>query len=455
MENIGMEFRNLYITIKQNPYIMKYTYKVHLNKHLTILFIMVSLAMNFTHLRAVSIQSADSLEFISVRGFIISSEDQEPVVFASVFMDSLNIGTVSNSEGIFLFKVPVPYKHLPIVVSSLGFKKKHIYLSDLAGKLNTIILEPAIIPIEEVTIKRIDPLALVELAVKNIPVNYSQDPVAMTGFYREAIKKNRNYISVGEAVLDIYKASYKKLSDLDRIQINKGRKSQNIHKHDTIIMKFQGGPLLISSLDMVKNPGIILSREDFQFYNYTLNGIVDVGGRDTYLVRFSSKKSSPDHTHEGNIYIDIETYAIVNLEIEVSDDKMEEATEVLIRKKPAGFDIRLQDAKYLVTYRMIENIWYISYVRVELSFRCKWKKKLFASSFMIVSEAVITDMDPADVIKPRARESLKKTSIFSEEVSNFEDPGYWGASNVIEPESSIQEAISKINRKLNKKDQRK
>ncbi len=72
---------------------------------------------------------------------------------------------------------------------------------------------------------------------------------------------------------------------------------------------------------------------------------------------------------------------------------------------------------------------------------------------MIVSEAVITDMDSANVIKPRARESLKKTSIFSEEVSNFEDPDYWGASNIIEPESSIQEAINKISKKLNKKEQ--
>lgn len=416
--------------------------------------VIVSLAMNFTHLQAVSIQSADSLKFVSVRGYIISSEDQEPVVFASVFMDSLNIGTVSNSEGRFLFKVPLTYKHLPIVVSSLGYKKKYIYLSDIREGQNKIELEPAIIPIEEVTIKRIDPLVLMDLAVQNIALNYSKDPVAMTGFYREAIKKNRNYISVGEAVLDIYKASYKKLSDLDRVQIHKGRKSQNINKSDTIFMKFQGGPLLISSLDLVKNPGIILSKEEFQFYNYTLNGIVDIGGREAYLVWFSPKKNSPYHTHEGNIYIDIESYAIVNLELEVSKDKTGEATKALVKKKPLGFDIRLQDAKYLVSYRMIGNIWYVNYARVELTFRCKWPKKLFASNFMIVSEAVITDMDPANVIKPRARESLKKTSIFSEEVSNFEDPDYWGASNVIEPESSIQEAIAKINKKLTKKQQR-
>ena len=432
---------------------MKYIYKVHLNRYLATLIVMVSLAMNFTYVRAVGIQYADSLEYISVQGYIINLQDQEPVVFASVFMDGLTIGTVSNSEGRFLFKIPVPYKHLPIVISSLGYKKKYIYLSELTDELNKIVLETALIPIKEVTIKRIDPLTLMELALRNIAVNYSQDPVTMTGFYREAIKKNRNYISVGEAVLDIYKASYKKLSDFDRVQIHKGRKSQNIHKNDTVIMKFQGGANLISSLDFVKNPGIILSPEEFQFYNYTLNGIVDVGGRETYLVRFSPKKFNPYHTHEGNIYIDIETYAIVNLEIEVSEDKKEEATEVLIRKKPVGFDIRLQDAKYLVSYRMIGNTWYVNYARVELSFRCKWSKRLFASNFMIVSEAVITDMDSANVIKPRARESLKKTSIFSEEVSNFEDPDYWGASNIIEPESSIQEAINKISKKLNKKEQ--
>ncbi len=423
-------------------------------KHSVFIFVMLCLAMNFSHLRAASIQSADSLEFISVRGFIISSENQEPVVFASVFMDSLNIGTVSNSEGKFLFKVPLPYRHLPIVVSSLGFKKKYLYLSDLTDELNSIILEPAIIPIEEVTIKRIDPLNLMNLMVRNINVNYPHTPVTMTGFYREAIKKNRNYISVGEAVLDIYKASYRRLNDLDRIQIHKGRKSQNIHKNDTILMKFQGGPLLTSTLDLVKNPGVILSRDEFQFYDYTLDGIVDVGGRETYLVHFSPKKSSSYHTYEGNIYIDLETYALVNLKILVSKDKIEEATRVLVKKKPPGFDIRLQDAKYLVSYRMIGNIWYVNYTRVELSFRCKWPKKLFSSNFFIVSESVITDIETVGATKPRARESLKKTSVFSEEVSSFEDIDYWGSSNVIEPESSIQEAISKISKKLNRKEER-
>lgn len=50
--------------------------------------------------------------------------------------------------------------------------------------------------------------AIVEEAIRKIPVNYSSGPNMLTAFYRETVQKRRRYISVSEAVIDVYKTSY-------------------------------------------------------------------------------------------------------------------------------------------------------------------------------------------------------------------------------------------------------
>jgi hypothetical protein len=61
-----------------------------------------------------------------------------------------------------------------------------------------------VIPIEEVVVKKLDPKAILFNALSKKKNNYNIDPEMQTGFYRETIKQNRNYVSVSEAVLDIY-----------------------------------------------------------------------------------------------------------------------------------------------------------------------------------------------------------------------------------------------------------
>ena len=64
----------------------------------------------------------------------------------------------------------------------------------------------------------------------------------MTGFYRETIRKNRSYISIGEAVVEIFKAPYQNDLRYDAVRIYKGRKSNDVEKMDTVLFKLQGGP---------------------------------------------------------------------------------------------------------------------------------------------------------------------------------------------------------------------
>ncbi|HFB61715.1 MAG TPA: carboxypeptidase-like regulatory domain-containing protein, partial [Bacteroidetes bacterium] len=162
----------------------------------------------------------DTTRFTAVRGVVLNAETHQPVVFASVFIQGTNMGTVSNSNGRFLIKIPLQYSKKKLGFSSIGFKTRYISVSSLNKVSNKIYLTPAIIPIQEVVIRHLDPVRLLTSAVDRIPQNYSDQPVMMTGFYRESIKKNRKYLSVAEAVLNIYKGAYNKgVLNNDRVTI--------------------------------------------------------------------------------------------------------------------------------------------------------------------------------------------------------------------------------------------
>ena len=391
----------------------------------------------------------DTTQFTAVRGEILDNTSHRPVVFASVFIQGTKIGTVSNSNGKFLIKIPLRYSQHKLVFSSIGYKMKAVPVSMLNKVVNKIYLSPAVIPIKEVVIRHLDPVHLLETAVDRIPENYSDKPVNMTGFYRESIKKNRKYLSVAEAILKIYKGAYAKgVLNNDRVTIFKGRKAQYVKKQDTLVVKFQGGPLSLSYLDIVKNRGDILGRSMFPYYNYHLDGVIMLDNRETYVISFDQKDTVQLPLFKGKIYLDAQNLAVAGMEVEVSPKQIDKAVDYVVRKKPAGLKVTLKGVHILVKYRKIGDKWYLNYLRNETDLRFKWPKKLFHSEYTITAETAITNIQTKNVVKPKFSTRFKPNEIFSEKVSNFSDPHFWGAHNIIEPEVSIQTAIKKLSRKL-------
>jgi hypothetical protein len=272
----------------------------------------------------------------------------------------------------------------------------------------------------------------------------------MTSFYRETIKQNKNYVAVAEAVMDIYKAPYYKTTESDRSKIFKGRKSQDVKKMDTVIIKMQGGPYTSLLLDVVKNPGDILSEDLFELYDYKLEGINSINDREAYVISFKQKESISEPLYEGKIYLDYNNLAVAGLDFHLNNQNIDKATNLLVRKKPASMKIEVLGANYLTHYRELDGTWYLSYVRSEIQLKCKWDKQLFSSNFTLMSEMAVTDMDAQNVDKLKFKDQTKYSDILAEQVSQFEDPDYWGEYNIIKPDESIEQSIVRLNRKLKK-----
>ncbi|MCK5134753.1 MAG: carboxypeptidase-like regulatory domain-containing protein [Bacteroidales bacterium] len=395
----------------------------------------------------------DTAAYLSIQGRIVDDLTGNPVVFANVYLAGSNIGTVSNSDGEFIVKIPLFIENISLVISNIGYRNIELSMDELDPENNLIKLEPIPIPLEEVTIIHMNARELLIAAIEKIPDNYSRNPVMVTSFYRESIRQNRKYVAVSEGVLDGYKASYSHVTDMDRVKIFKGRKSSDVRKMDTIVLKLQGGPQSIFQLDLVKNPAELLEREMMEYYQYEIHGIVSIDDRQAYVISFDQLPQIDVPLYTGKYYIGVNNLAFMGAEFRLSEKMIDKASQYMVKRKPPGLRVDIEKANYLVKYRISNGQWYLAYVRSELILGIKWKKKLFRSRYTSLAEMAVTNIDPENITRYKFRETTKSSDIFVDQVSDFEDSDFWGEYNIIQPEESIQAAIERIGRKLKRSGQ--
>ena len=393
--------------------------------------------------------------FLEISGKVIDKRDNKAISYANILIYGTNRGTVTNSEGDFIVKIPISYENPALQISSIGYETLTISLTVLQASGNLIFLEPKVYSLGEVEIKTLDPLNLLREALRRIPLNYGGTPLMVTAFYRETVKQNADYVSVSEAVFDVYKSGYRRAFDTDRIKIYKGRKNQDLAPVDTVLFKLKGGPYNAFRLDLIKYPGEILSPTMFDCYDYKLEGFITIDGRNAYVVSFRQKEDETLSLYQGNIYIDTESRAIITLEFSLSDIALKNAADFLIVRKPAGMSVEVINADYRVNYRYAGKRWILNHVRADLNFKCQWSKRFIklynlpeVTIYNTMFEMAITDVDTLNVTRYKLREVSKPGEIFVEKVSDFEDPKFWGDYNIIRPEQPIEMAIERLGDKL-------
>ena len=399
----------------------------------------------------------DQQSFITIKGKVVDKENGNALVFATVAVKETNVAIVTNIDGEFTLKIGDNVTSKNLEISFLGYKNKTVPISDLKdnGSKNVISLETAPIPIKEIIVKPLDPNVIVEKAIANIGKNYESVPNLMTAFYRETIRKNRTYVSIGEAVVEIFKAPYDNDVRFDGARIYKGRKSSDVEKMDTVLFKLQGGPISVLQLDIAKNSESVLTKESMQYYNYSLSGVIEIDNKPHYVIDFVQKPSVEMPLFMGSLYIEMDSYAITEVEFGFNLTNKDAAASIFIRKKPLGMKVTPEIATYRTKYREQNGKWYFSYSRAEVKFKVDWNKKLFNTYYTTMSEIAVTDRTDQEVIKFANKDKIKYSDVFSEKVSSFTDTKYWGDYNVIEPDQTIESAIRRLARKLKFSDREK
>ena len=68
-----------------------------------------------------------------------------------------------------------------------------------------------------------------------------------------------------------------------------------------------------------------------------------------------------------------------------------------------------------------------------------------------MSEMAVTDRKLENVDRFRHREIAKRNDVFIDNVVEYYDEDFWGDFNYIKPEESIEEAVERISRRLNRR----
>lgn len=381
--------------------------------------------------------------YYTLLGQLKDAQTGEKIVYATISIPGTNIGTVSNSEGEFTLKVSKSIKSEYFEVAHLSYATKKFKISEALGKEKIFLLEPQALMLKETFIIPRDARRIVEAAISNIKKNYSEVPNMMTGFYRETIRQRRDYLSLSEAVVDIYKASYTGYQS-DQVKIFKGRKGSNVKKADTLMVQLQGGPHVSMLLDIVKHTDLAIALNNLDNYQFDFTSMVNIDDKPNWVIAFSPNVVKDDPLYIGKLYISQDNMAITRAEFSLDLSDQDKASTAFILKKPAGLIFMPISTNYLITYKPQNGKYYLNYVRVDLKFRCDWKKRLFKNYYSVMSEVAITDRNEKNVARFANPEVFKSNMVFSEKVQNFTDANFWGEHNIIEPEESIENAIKKL-----------
>lgn len=388
--------------------------------------------------------------FNEYRAKVVDKKNGELLVYANVSVVGSNVSTVTNSEGEFLLKIGKEVLDAKLIISHIGYKSKTVTLGEVTQEKAKVELEPSSVQLPEINVVSKNAEALIREVLDRKDKNYSNDLNRMTAFYRETIKKGRSYVSLSEAVAEIYKQPYNSYKN-DIVTLFKARKKADYNKLDTVAFKLQGGPFNSLYLDIMRYPDMIFTSEMLANYEFTFDRSTYMDKRLIFVIDFKQREGVVEPLYYGKLYIDAKNYAMKSAVFNLNIQNRELASRLFVLKKPYNADVYPVEASYRIDYTEKDGKWYYGYSRIQLGLKINWKKRLFKTTYNSTIEMAVTDWElDTDSKLANPKDRIKPSIVISDEAVGFSDPSFWGEYNVIEPEKSIESAIKKIQKQLEK-----
>jgi hypothetical protein len=382
-----------------------------------------------------------------ITGKIADDETSEPLPYATIALKNKGKGTVTNINGDFGLKILPDFFNDTLVVSYLGYQGREIPVKNVFGNNLTISMRREYISIPEIIIKNHNPHDIIFRALKAVSHNYGDTPAAMTGFYREGVMKKSELQTYSEAILQIYKSSYAPTLLSDQIKVYKSRKIENTDRRDTLAIRLKAGLSTCLDLDGAKNVFDFLSVQTMSDYIYRLTDIVTYDDEAAFAIEFEQRENVDLPLFRGTVYINTVDYGILDAEFEINPRLIHLMKNSFISTTSRGFDTWPASVKYSVSYRKINNRYFLNHVRGDLIFTASQKKKLFNTQFNVFFELAITEISLTNVTRFEREELAPIHSVFSRTITSY-DPLFWGNQDFLRPEDNLLQALKKMNVKL-------
>ncbi len=372
---------------------------------------------------------------IVLRGKVVSDENADPLDASTLSLNNEPIGTITNAEGEFVLNLPDVYEGRIINVSHVGYLNTSLAFPK-SDSLIIISLKSATIQLPEVKVVAILADKIVGEMVNKRDDNYLNSQVLLSGFYRETIKEDEDYVQVSEAVIEISKPSYRNLYQLERVRFVKGRMTESSQKMSRIQFRLQGGPYYFSRLDVARTLDFLPQTNNSILYKYSYEGADYQYGRLVYKIGFEPVYDNGDLLYKGELRIDAETFALVAVSFEMTDKTLRESRKYLIKKESPRYRSKPFYARYYLDYRPFKDKWILNRVRGEIKVRIIDKDNKVNSVFQAVSELLISDLQAIDFDKIKNNEAYKPDYILADQITEIDD-AFWNNFNIIKPEEDL------------------
>lgn len=342
---------------------------------------------------------------ILIKGIIAEETNKNPIPFASVSLKQKLIGTTANENGRFDFYIPEDAKNDTLIINYLGYTSALIPIKTIK-EFQIIYLKPSVFQIKEIVVTPISPTDYIRFAMRMAKFNYPDKPFETEAYYRNRMLENNEIINLDEGIFKSYYANYQDTTDkqhqlllyqqADKKQlqfmkakrdkkkekfIEKNQKLKEKGKLDTAkkgsngtgVVEFanmMGGPENLLNLDVIKSKEDFLDTNKFKNFKYEFDEPSSYQGRELIVIKFKSKGTSDHVRYVGKIYIDFETYAIVNLEYDGD-------FVIPILLKPVifmlGYGIENPTVYQNVNYQFINGRWYPKNLQYNIAMKIERK----------------------------------------------------------------------------------
>ena len=380
-----------------------------------------------------------------LEGRVWDKETGEPVIGAHVIgVGSRVSGSSTNSDGI--FSLHWEGRLDSIRVSCIGYSTVVLPAKEINNPVR-VSMVPRVVSLDALTVRPPSALQLIRKAVEAIPRNYHTPPFQLRGFYREIIRRDTIYYSVAEA---IFESQFAQAGDDEAmLKLVQGRRSESVQS-TRIFEDFHpgGGPnYLMNHLPEVNLPEFLLE-SNLDDYVFTVDSITSYENRDVYLIGFDQRDGLKKNLWAGKIFLDAESLAIIELTFALSRKGIEYRQHLSGTDRMMagllGIDYTVLGRSTRYSYRRDSGRWQLHDASLTLDIHFTQPRKKIDETFTLQAQLLSLGRSLPPLTPFPRSETWRRNQLVKNLPGEF-DEDFWGADNILRPESSLSDAVTKMN----------
>ncbi|HTH55863.1 MAG TPA: carboxypeptidase-like regulatory domain-containing protein [Cyclobacteriaceae bacterium] len=259
---------------------------------------------------------------MALKGKVMNFNSKAPLPYASVSIKGKSIGTVTNTDGEFEFRIPENYLNDTLQISMLGYAPSLMIINAIESNQPLVVrLKESPVLLKEVVVvaKSLSANEIFKKAFDGLEKTFPQENYLLKGFYRQINTENNKNVFLVEASINIFDNKTQLNNNFklrERISLNQVRLSNSLFKN-TDPNYFEGSNtltwLLLFNYTKYRNKYVM------ERTNFVLDSTVRFNQRSFYVV--SSTVASKELTNKFTLYIDTEDFSFLRIKNETVANK--------------------------------------------------------------------------------------------------------------------------------------